>query len=250
MPTWLKFMVAEAVGTFFLVFPGAGAPMLGAATHSTIPLLDVALANGLGLGIGITATMAVSGGALNPAVTIGLWSLGKLKARIAILYIIAELVGAIVAAALLAWLVPGAVASGTPAPGSGITGLQAAGIETILTFLLMTAVLTTAVDPRAAKIGGFGVGLVVVFDVLVAGPLTGAAMNPARAFGPELISGVWSAAWAYWVGPIAGALVAALIYRYFLQTDAVTASSAEGAAASAAVRGSTPSQHRRKSGKK
>jgi aquaporin Z len=219
VPNWLRLMVAEAVGTFFLVFPGVAAPMLGAATHTAVPLLDVAIANGIGLGIGISATLAVSGGALNPAVTIALWSLGKLKAGIALLYILAELCGAIVAALLCHWLIPGAaVGVGTPAPGAGVGALDAAGIECVLTFLLMSAVLNTIVDRQAPKIAGLGVGLIVVADVLAGGPLTGAAMNPARAFGPELISGVWTAGWAYWVGPIAGALIAALVYRFFLRT--------------------------------
>jgi aquaporin Z len=226
MPNVVRQMVAEAVGTFFLVFPGAGAPMLNgiAALGHPVSLLDVGLANGLGLGIGISATMAVSGGALNPAVSIGLWSLGKLKTAQAALYIVAELVGAIIAGLLLHLLIPHvSVALGAPAPGKGVSGLDAAGIEAVLTFLLMMAVLTTAVDREAPKIAGFGVGLVVVIDVLVGGPLTGAAMNPARAFGPELVGGMWASAWAYWVGPIAGALIAALIYRFFLQSPAPAA---------------------------
>lgn len=214
MPNWLRLMVAEAIGTMFLVFPGVGAAM---RPHAT--LLDVALANGVGLGIGISATMAVSGGALNPAVTIGLWALGKLKPAMAVLYIVAELVGAAIAALLVHLLFPGAqVVLGTPTPGHGVSGLDAALIECVLTFFLMSAVLNTIVDPSAPKIGGLGVGLVVVFDVLAAGRLTGAAMNPARAFGPELVAGVWKSAWAYWLGPILGALIAAGLYRWFLES--------------------------------
>lgn len=229
VPNWLRLMVAEAVGTFFLVFPGVAAPMIGAATHQPVPLLDVALANGLGLGIGISATLAVSGGALNPAVTVALWSLGKLKTGLAILYVLAELAGAAIAAGLLRLLIPhAAVAVGTPQPAIGVSGLDAAGIECVLTFLLMSAVLNTIVDKQAPKIAGLGVGLIVVADVLAGGPLTGAAMNPARAFGPELVSGVWTAAWAYWVGPIAGALLAALIYRFFLQSAATPIATTAG----------------------
>jgi hypothetical protein len=135
-----------------------------------------------------------------------------------------ELSRAVVAALLLHLLFPGmGVVAGTPAPGKGVGPLDAAAIECILTFFLMTAVLMTAVDASAPRIAGLGVGLVVVFDVLAAGPLTGAAMNPARAFGPELVSGTWAAAWAYWVGPIAGALIASLVYRYFFQTPPATA---------------------------
>lgn len=229
MPLWLKWMVAEAVGTFFLVFPGVGAPMLAGYLHAPVPLLDVALANGLGLGIGISATMAISGGALNPAVSIGLWSVGKLKTSVAGLYIVSEIVGAVFACLLLAWLLPGSVATGVPLPGSGMNGLRAAGVEAVLTFLLMVAVWTTAVEAGGLQIGGLGVGLVVIFDVLVGGPLTGAAMNPARALGPELVAGVWRAAWVYWAGPIAGALVASVLYRLLWQEktrskDASTAS--------------------------
>lgn len=216
-PGWLRLMVAECVGTFFLVFPGVGAAVQHGAT-----LLDVALANGIGLGIGVSATLAVSGGALNPAVTVGLWALGKLKPRVAVLYVLAELVGATLAALLVRLLLHSAATAGVPQPAQGIGGLQAAGIECVLTFLLMTAVLMTAVDASAPRIAGLGIGLVVVFDVLAAGPLTGAAMNPARALGPELVFGVWRAAWAYWLGPIAGALLASAVYRQFLQSPAPT----------------------------
>lgn len=218
MPDWLRLMMAEAVGTFFLVFPGVAAPMLASVTHQPVPLLDVAVANGIGLGVGISATLAISGGALNPAVAIGLWSLGKLRTGLTVLYILAELAGAVIAGLLLHGLIPGgALAAGTPTPAAGVAPLDAAGIEAVLTFLLMAAVLTTIVDREAPKIAGLGVGLIVMVDVLAGGPLTGAAMNPARAFGPELVSGVWTAAWAYWVGPIAGALLAAFLYRFFLR---------------------------------
>lgn len=87
MPDWLRLMMAEAVGTFFLVFPGVAAPVLASVTHHPVPLLDVAVANGIGLGVGISATLAISGGALNPAVAIGLWSLGKLRTGLTVLYI-------------------------------------------------------------------------------------------------------------------------------------------------------------------
>ena len=242
----LRQMVAEAVGTFFLVFPGVGAAMLATAAHTSVPLLDIALANGVGLAIGVSATLAVSGGALNPAVVAGLWALGKLKAQQALAYVVAELVGATIAALLLHLLIPGAaVGLGTPTPGAGVGAARAAGIEAVLTFMLMIAVLTTAVDARAPKIAGFGIGLVVVLDVLVAGPLTGAAMNPARALGPELVSGVWSGAWAYWIGPIVGALLAALVYRHFLQAESAEAATvAVSAGAGAKRRSSKPSARR------
>jgi glycerol uptake facilitator-like aquaporin len=93
---------------------------------------------------------------------------------------------------------------------------QAIGLELILTFFLMSAVYGTAVSADAPRVGGFGIGLVLLFDILVGGPLTGAAMNPARAFGPAVASGEWVGHGIYWVGPIAGALLAALLWEYFL----------------------------------
>src|SRR5690349_12421582 len=89
-------------------------------------------------------------------------------------------------------------------------------VEAVLTFFLLLAVFGTAVDPRAAKIGGFGIGLTVAVDILVGGPLTGAAMNPARVFGTAIAAGFWDAHWIYWVGPIAGAAFASWIYTRFL----------------------------------
>ncbi len=218
---WLRLLVAEALGTFFLVFPGAGAPILDKVTGGSVGLLGIAIANGLGLAIGITATMNISGGALNPAVAIALWAAKKLKPVLVIPYILAELVGAIIAALLLAAIFPAAAAAsthlGAPAlsqinPGQGVL------LEGFMTFLLVTAVFLTAVDERAPKVGGFGIGVIVMVDVLMGGPLTGAAMNPARAFGPALVAGFFTNQWIWWVGPILGGLLAAALYTGVLAT--------------------------------
>ena len=93
---------------------------------------------------------------------------------------------------------------------------QAIALEAILTFFLVSAVFGTCVNPEAPKVGGFGVGLVLLFDILVGGPLTGAAMNPARAFGPALVAGQWVAHVVYWIGPILGGIVAALLWEHVL----------------------------------
>lgn len=218
---WLKPAVAELVGTFYLVFIGAAAAAADRYMHGGVGLIGFALANGLALGTGITATMNISGGHLNPAVTVSLWSLGKIRARLGILYIIAQLCGATLAGLLVYAAFPvadvNAVHAGAPALGIGITTLQGVIIEAVLTFLLVTSVLLTAVDPRAPKVGGYGVGITVLFDVLVGGAATGAAMNPSRSFGPALASGFWTNEWIYWAGPILGGLVAAAIYALFLQ---------------------------------
>ena len=105
---------------------------------------------------------------------------------------------------------------GTPAPGEGVSAVTALLTEGCLTFLLVFAIFGTAVDSRAPKIGGFGIGLTIAADILMGGPISGASMNPARTFGPGLVGGVWNAHWVYWVGPIAGALVAGLLYHHLI----------------------------------
>ena len=101
-------------------------------------------------------------------------------------------------------------------PGIGVG--PGIAIEVVLTFLLVFTVFATAVDPKGAFpiIAGFGIGLVVVFDILAGGPLTGASMNPARSFGPALVSGSWANHWVYWLGPLVGGALAALVYDHLL----------------------------------
>jgi MIP family channel proteins len=232
---WLKLLVAEAVGTFFLVFPGAGAPILDKVTGGSVGLLGIAIANGLGLAIGITATMNISGGALNPAVTVALWAAKKLKPVLVIPYILAELVGAVIAALLLKAIFPAAAAAATHLGAPALTQIgpgQGLLLEGFMTFLLVTAVFLTAVDERAPKVGGFGIGVIVMVDVLMGGPLTGAAMNPARALGPALVAGYFANQWIWWVGPILGGLLAAAIYAGVLATPAPTVAQKVAAAVS------------------
>jgi aquaporin Z len=105
---------------------------------------------------------------------------------------------------------------GVPVIASSVSLGQAIGIELVLTFFLVSAVFGTAVSPDAPRVGGFGIGLVLLFDILVGGPLTGAAMNPARAFGPALVAGTWVGQLVYWIGPIVGGILAALLWEYVL----------------------------------
>jgi MIP family channel proteins len=224
---WSRPLVAELIGTFYLVFAGAGAAALNHYLQGGVGLVGIALANGLALGTGVSATMNISGGNLNPAVTVALWSIGKLRGRLALLYIVAQLMGASIAVGLVRLSFPAAefaaVHGGEPGLGAGITPLQGALLEAVMTFLLVSSAFLTAVDHRAPHVGGYGIGITVVFDVLVGGALTGAAMNPARSFGPALISGFWSNEWVYWVGPIIGGLVSALIYNLILRDRAAEA---------------------------
>ncbi len=213
-------LVAEAIGTFFLVFCGVGAIISDLYRPGNVGFLAVALAHGIALGVGITATVGISGGHLNPAVTVGLWSVGRIKARLAGLYIVARLVGAVIAVLALKGLYPemaGRIAVyGMPRLANDVSALQGIAIEAILTFMLAFAVMGTIVNPRAAKIGGFGVGLIVFAGILAGGTMTGAAMNPARAFAPMLVSLQFTGALIYWIGPILGSVVAMQIFERLL----------------------------------
>jgi aquaporin TIP len=221
MPPLGRRLVAEALGTFGLVFVGAAVVVVnGGFPNSGIGLLGIALAHAVVLSVMVTATMTISGGHLNPAVTIGLLVTRRINLVAAAAYIVTQLAAACLAALLVKLLFPPAAVRsallGVPVIASSVTLEQAIGIETILTFFLMSAVFGTAVSPDAPRVAGFGIGLVLLFDILVGGPLTGAAMNPARAFGPALVSGQWLGHVAYWVGPIAGAVIAALLWEYLL----------------------------------
>jgi MIP family channel proteins len=221
MPSLARRLVAEALGTFGLVFVGAAVVVVnGGFPNSGIGLLGIALAHAVVLSVMITATMTISGGHLNPAVTIGLLATRRIGPLSALAYIVSQLAAAVLAAFLVKALLPvAAVRSalvGVPVIAGSMTLGQAIGVELVLTFFLMFAVYGTAVSPDAPRVGGFGIGLVLLFDILVGGPLTGAAMNPARAFGPAVVSGEWVGHVVYWVGPIVGALLAALLWEYFL----------------------------------
>ena len=214
-------MVAEALGTFALVFVGAGVVVVnGGFPNTGIGLLGIALAHAAVLSVMISATMTISGGHHNPAVTVGLLVTRRIDPASAAAYIVAQLAAALLAAWLVGLLLPGpAVRSallGVPVIASSVTLGQAIAIELVLTFFLMSAVFGTAVSPDAPRVGGFAIGMVLLFDILVGGPLTGAAMNPARAFGPAVVSGQWLGHVVYWVGPIGGAILAALLWQYVL----------------------------------
>jgi MIP family channel proteins len=213
-------LVAEAIGTFLFFFVGAGSVVLGdylAANGGSGPgLLGVALAHGLALAVLVSALGAVSGAHFNPAVTLAIWIMGRIGPARATAYVVAQLVGALAAGLALkavfanSWQ-PSNI--GTPALGPGISPIAGIGIEAVLTVLLVLVVLGTAVDSRGPKIGGLAIGLAVTADLLVGGPLTGGAMNPARWFGPAVAAGAYADWYVWWIGPLLGAALAALIYR-------------------------------------
>lgn len=221
MPPLGRRLVAEALGTFALVFVGAAVVVVnGGFPNSGIGLIGIALAHAFVLAVMVTATMTISGGHLNPAVTVGLFLTRRIDAVSAAAYIVTQLAAAFLAALLVKLLLPPeAVRSallGVPVIADSVTLGQAIGIEAVLTFFLVSAVFGTAVSPDAPRVAGFGIGLVLLFDILVGGPLTGAAMNPARAFGPAAVSGQWLGHIVYWVGPLAGGIVGALLWEHVL----------------------------------
>jgi MIP family channel proteins len=212
--SWRHF-AAEFIGIFALVFVGGASIMSTQMAHSEHPLLVAAIAHGLILAIMVTATMRISGH-LNPAVTLGFLVTRRIEPMMGMLYIVAQLLGATVAAYALKWLFPHDVATATRLGGQAlaldVTFAQGVFLEAIATFFLVFAVFGTAVDPHSPKVGGFAIGLTVTADILAIGPLTGASMNPARSLGPAVASGVFEAQAVYWIGPILGGLAAALLY--------------------------------------
>jgi glycerol uptake facilitator protein len=208
----MKEYIAEFIATFALIFIGAGAIL------ANVGIIGIALAHGLVLMSMIYATGHVSGAHINPAVTISMWVTKRIESVKAIGYIISQLLGAVVGALFLRIIFSNAQLSlnlGTPGL-NGVSFWVGILIEFILTFLLVFTIFGTS-DKRAPKgIYGVAIGLVLTFDILVGGNLTGAAMNPARVFGPALISGFWNHHIVYWIGPVLGALLAGLVYDNLL----------------------------------
>jgi MIP family channel proteins len=209
--------VAEFVGTFALIFVGAGASMYGGGAG----LVGVGLAHGLTIAVMVSAVGHISGGHFNPAITLGFLITRRMDPLLAVVYWVVQFTAAIAGAALLKWIFPNTavnaaklgapqLAEGQISKGAGVV------VEIILTFFLVWVVFATAADPRGTfkSIAGLAIGLTITADVLVGGPLTGAAMNPARAFGPQLVQNVWSNAWIWYVGPVVGAALAALLYEF------------------------------------
>jgi aquaporin TIP len=229
----LKPMLAEFIGTFYLCFAGIAAILSTKPPYeSGAGLVGIALAHGLALSIAVSVFGGISGAHVNPAVTMGMLATGRIDGGGAVRYILSQLAGATVAAlackAIFAKEAVDAANLGIPLPGKDVTWAVALFTEFILTFLLITSVFGAAVDERgkAVKIGGFAIGLTVAFDILAGGAISGASMNPARSFGPALVLWHWDWHWLYWLGPVAGGVVAALVYHHILLAPDAPAPSA------------------------
>jgi aquaporin Z len=204
--------VAEFVGTFALIFIGVGSIVAEAG------LVGIALAHGLVIAVMASAVGHISGGHFNPAVTFGFLITRRMEPALAGVYVAAQLAGAVAAALMLRLLYPdeAGLDSGAPAVVSGVSSFSGLVLEAILTFFLVWVIFATAADPRGAfkSIAGLAIGLTITLDILAGGPITGAAMNPARALGPELVQWEWSDFWIYIIGPLVGGGGAALLYDW------------------------------------
>ena len=213
--TWRRSFV-ELLGTFALIFVACGT-IMSVGPEATAGTLEVALASGLVIAVMVSAVGHISGGHFNPAITFGFMLTRRIPALLGLVYWVAQLAGATLAALLLRWIFPAASRDATNLGAPAVNMIDigpALVVEAILTFFLVWVVFATVADPRGtfASIAGLGIGLVIVFDMLMGYQITGAAMNPARAFGPELVSNSWSDFWIWYVGPLAGGAIAALLY--------------------------------------
>jgi MIP family channel proteins len=206
----LRCYLAEALGTFALVAIGPGAAMVAAST-SAFGHTGVALAFGLAVTVIVAATGHLGGAHINPAVTLGFWSVRRFPSRDVVPYIVAQCIGAIAASALLAWLLGPVGNFGATVPS--VTMARAFVIEMGYTGLLGYVIMAVATDDRVpASIAPVVLGATVFAGALVTGPLTGGSFNPARTLGPAIVGGSWTAHWLYWVAPILGMIAGMQLY--------------------------------------
>lgn len=212
---WVVPLVVEAVGVLALCYIGIGASMATGGND----LLAIAVAHGLAFGLLVAAGGHISGGVYNPALALGLFLGGRLRWDKAIGYVLVQLVGGVIGALLIKATFPAAQVDaanlGVPAVAANVSAGQAVLAEIVTTFFVMYVVFGTVVDGRGPKaIAPLAIGLTITVDILAAGPISGAAMNPARWFGPAIVQASFSDWWVYWVGPGIGAAIAAVLYAY------------------------------------
>jgi aquaporin TIP len=238
--TW-RAVTAEFIATMLFIFMGCGAVVAATAgvrfgleeagSPSAAQITSIGLAHGLAIALLVAATAKISGGHINPAVTFGAMLTGKIKVSTGLLYIVAQLAGAVVGALLLKAVIAGPIEQGLGAhgisvfvPGESLGLLDdqigdgtgaALLVEIILTFMLVFTVFATAMDPKGlGNLAPIAIGFAVLVGHLTGIPLTGASMNPARSFGPAVVADVWTDQWLYWLGPLIGGAIAALIYEF------------------------------------
>jgi MIP family channel proteins len=216
-------LLVEFVGTFALIFIGAGSIVASgiALPEAALPgagLVTIALAHGLAIGTMVTAVGHVSGGHFNPAVSVAAWVTRRLGTGELLAYVFIQLLGGLAGAGVLRLVVP--TGSWEPANlgatlvAQNLSDAQAITIEAVLTFFLVWVVFATAIDPEGAfnKVAGLAIGFVIAMDIMMGGPFTGASMNPARSLGPAVVGGEYAGLWVYFIGPVIGATLAAVAY--------------------------------------
>ncbi|XP_010429588.1 PREDICTED: aquaporin TIP4-1 [Camelina sativa] len=218
-PDCIKALIVEFITTFLFVFAGVGSAMTtdSLVGNTLVGLFAVAVAHALVVGVMISAGH-ISGGHLNPSVTLGLLLGGHISVFRAFLYWIDQLLASSAACFLLSYLT-GGMATPVHTLASGVSYTQGIIWEIILTFSLLFTVYATMVDPKKGSLDGLGpllTGFVVGANILAGGAFSGASMNPARSFGPALVSGNWTDHWVYWVGPLIGGGLAGFIYENVL----------------------------------
>jgi len=212
MASKFKRYIAEFIGTFIFVFVATGVVVVNAQTQ-TLGLIGIALATGFTLAVVVYAIGHISGAHINPAVTIAFWLGNKFKKIDTVFYIIAQLLGAVLASILVLSIIGGDAFLGATLPRDG-DFVSAFYLEILLTFFLMFVIAGTAIDKKSYnQFAGLAIGLTISLDILLGGPISGASMNPARSFGPALLSGNFSYHWIYWLGPILGAILGIFSYK-------------------------------------
>lgn len=212
----VKALIAEFIGTFALVFVAVSVSATDYSVNGGTGLLGIAFANGLIIATMVASVGAISGAHFNPAVTVSMLCTRNIDGLHAAGYILSQCVAAVAAACLVKLCFPAevlaAVKMGTPALAHGVAPLAGLLIEIVLTFILVFVIFGVAVDKRAPQGAPLYIGFAVLLDILVGGPLTGAAMNPARYLGPAIMGGGLQDIWLYWLGPLAGGATAAWVY--------------------------------------
>jgi aquaporin TIP len=219
----IRELIVEFLGPFTLCFIGIGAIVAGG------DVVAVAFAHGLAIGVMVAAAGHISGGVYNPAVVVGLVVANRMSIPKGVSYVIAQLAGAVVGALAVKAAFPDAdtdaVQLGVPQVLDNLEWGSAFIAELIMTFLLMFVIFGVAIDNRGSRaIAGLAIGLTITMDILAGGVLTGAAMNPARAFGPAVVQNVWDDQWIFWVACPLGAVIAAALYQYVLLGEGTTLS--------------------------
>lgn len=218
-PDCIHALIVEFICTFLFVFVGVGSAMTTdkLTGNAVVGLFFVAIAHTLVVAVMISAGFRISGGHLNPAVTLGLCVGGHITVFRSILYWIDQCLASVAACALLKYLTGGLITPVHTLAG-GMDYLQGVIMEIVLTFSLLFTVYATIVDPKKGFLDGLGpllTGFVVGANIMAGGAFSGASMNPARSFGPALVAGIWTDHWVYWVGPLIGGGLAGLIYENF-----------------------------------